>query len=127
VQATIQGAILIIFGIILTYFFGITGVILASIFSNVYRDIDLIVFVPRNITKLPIRSTLYRLVRIFCFMIIMGLPFIFIKINPTGYLSWFAVVGVVSIYAVFVTLLMGYIFDREEMLGVFKRLKRIKK
>src|SRR5699024_9171138 len=42
-QATIQGLILIVLGIVLTYKFGLIGVLVASIISNLYRLIDLLI------------------------------------------------------------------------------------
>lgn len=45
-QTTIQGGIAVLLGIILTPFLGIVGVLVASILSNLYRDIDLIFLFP---------------------------------------------------------------------------------
>ncbi|WP_226643044.1 hypothetical protein [Mesobacillus subterraneus] len=125
VQATIQGSILIIAGFILTYYFGILGVLIASILSNLYRDIDLIFFVPKNITNLPVKDSVYRIVRICSNMLIMSMPLLFIELNPTGYISWFATALLVGIYALLGTIIMGYLFDKSELLGSFNRMKRM--
>jgi len=112
VQTTIQGAIAVIGGIILALFFGIAGVLVGSILSNIYRDIDLLFFIPRNVTKLPVRKTAYRIIRIFMCMVVIWAPFFFIEINPSRYVSWFAIAGGIGLYAVLVVALSGFIFDR---------------
>ena len=53
IQTTIQGAIAVIVGAILVPYYGVVGVLMGSILSNIYRDIDLLYFIPRNLTKLP--------------------------------------------------------------------------
>ena len=49
-QNTIQALILLIFGLVLGYFWGIYGVLLASILSNGYRCVDLFIFIPKQVT-----------------------------------------------------------------------------
>ena len=64
VQSTIQGLIIIIFGVLLVPKFGIIGILIANILSNIYRDIDLMFFIPKNLTKLPVLNTLKRFIKI---------------------------------------------------------------
>jgi hypothetical protein len=122
-QTTIQGAIVVIVGTLFTPIFGITGVLIGSIFSNIYRDIDLLFFIPRNVTKLPVRKTAYRIIRILMCIIGIWIPFLFIELNPTGYISWLATAAVVGVYAVLVVALSGFIFDRDDMISIAKRMK----
>ena len=124
-QTTIQGLIVVIIGIILVPFFGIAGVLIGSILSNIYRDIDLLFFIPRNVTKLPVRKTAYRIIRIFLCIMITWIPFLFIKFNPTSYTSWFTTAAAVSMYAVLVVGIIGLIFDRNDMMNIAKRVKGI--
>ena len=62
---------------------------MGSVLSNLYRVIDLIIYIPKNVTKLPIRMTVIRVLRM---LILFGLsvaPFVFfITINVTNYLGW---------------------------------------
>jgi O-antigen/teichoic acid export membrane protein len=122
VQTTTQGAIAVIGGIILVPFFGIAGVLVGSIFSNIYRDIDLLFFIPRNVTKLPVRKTVYRIIRIFMCIAVIWIPFFFIELNPASYASWFATAIGVGIYAVFIVTLIGFIFDCDDMKSIAKRI-----
>ncbi|MBW9148513.1 hypothetical protein K2F40_05935 [Clostridium sp. CM028] len=122
-QTTIQGAIAVIIGIILVPFLGIAGVLIGSILSNIYRDVDLLFFIPRNVTKLPIRETAYRIIRIFVCTVVIWLPFLFIKLNPFSYISWFATATVIAIYACLVVALTGFIFERHALMSISKRIK----
>ena len=122
-QTTIQGAIVVIFGTLFTLLFGIMGVLIGSIFSNIYRDIDLLFFISRNVTKLPVRKTAYRIIRIFMCIISTWIPFLFIELHPTGYLFWLAIAAVTGVYAVFVVAVSGFIFDRDDMISIAKRIK----
>lgn len=53
-QSTIQVLLIVIPGMILTPILGIAGIILALMISNLYRDIDLILYIPKTVTKLPV-------------------------------------------------------------------------
>lgn len=122
IQTTIQGAIAVILGLILTPFIGIYGVLVASILSNTYRDIDLMFFIPRNLTKLPVRNTAKRVVRIFITILIICLPFKYIVINPSGYIQWIRDAIIVGIFACSIVLIISLLFDRDTLGGVFKRV-----
>ena len=60
--------------------------------------------------------------RIFMCMAVIWIPFLFIELNPTGYISWFATAAVVGVYAVLVVALSGFIFDCDDMKSTAKRI-----
>ncbi len=122
-QTTIQGLIVIIIGIILTPFLGIIGVIMGSIFSNLYRNIDLILFAPKYVTKLPLKQTLYRIVRLLISIIIIILPFLFLGINPQNIVSWMVYSVTIGCYGILVVIVVGLIFERSSMVKIINRLK----
>lgn len=121
-QTTIQGSIAVIVGIILAPRFGIAGILVGSILSNIYRDIDLIFFIPKNLTKLPIKDTALRIFKIFIGVLIVWFPFIFIHFEPTNFSTWFLYACCVGIYSVVVVGIIAFIFDRKEMMNVINRL-----
>jgi len=125
VQATIQGATTIILGAILAPSLGLAGILIGSIVSNLYRNIDLLFFVPHNITKLPVQDTFFRQCRIFIAATIIWAPFYFINVNPQSYLMWFVFVIIVGIYSVIVVVILGFIFDRIEMKNIYRRITSI--
>lgn len=59
-RTAIQSAILIIGSVVLGAFFGFYGVICGVIISNIYRSVDLYIYVSRRITHLPIRESFGR-------------------------------------------------------------------
>lgn len=64
-QTSIQAAILVVGGVIGGYFWGLAGIMAASCLSNLYRVIDLMFYIPHNVTKLPVHTTLLRYIRMF--------------------------------------------------------------
>lgn len=121
VQTTIQGLIAVVAEVILAQFWGLAGILVGAILSNLYRDIDLLFFIPRNVTRLPVRNTFYRIVRIFICGIIIIFPFKYITIHAVSYLYWIQSAILVSIYAALVVLLINVILDRKIFLSVMRR------
>jgi len=121
-QTTIQGLIAVVGGIALTPFLGIAGVLVGSILSNIYRDIDLLFFTPHHITKLPVRNTVFRWFRMIICLLVVGISAKFIQVKLDNYLSWmFYVIGS-GIYALIVVTLNGIIFDKADLKGIFQRM-----
>ncbi len=108
-QTTIQGAIVVVVGLILTPKFGLLGVLVGSIVSNLYRDFDLIVFVSRRITMLPLKQSIVRVLRIIVTTFILYVPFIFIKLNTSNYIEWFWKSAIVGLYVLIVVTFVSYI------------------
>ena len=127
IQTTIQGAIAVVIGIILTPFYGIKGVLIASILSNIYRDIDLFFFIPRNVTKLPIKNTVFRVMRLGISVFFIYLPFLFIKLTPRDYISWMLNALAIGVYAIVVILGMSLFFERDTLKAVYIRFFRMVK
>ena len=125
VQTTVQGLIAVVLGLALAPFIGIYGVLVASILSNIYRDIDLLFFIPRNLTRLPVIETAKRMFRVGINVVIIWIPFIYFDINPNGYQQWVLNAIIVGIYASVVVVVTSFIFDREAFKGSFNRVVRM--
>lgn len=90
-QTLAQALINIVVSVALAPSLGIIGVLLGSIASNLYRTIDLVIFIPRTLTKLPVMMTVKRLVRMFVLAAISVYPPMrFLSIEPSGYIGWLA-------------------------------------
>lgn len=126
-QVTIQGLIAVVIGIAMAPFYGLPGIMVGMLLSNIYRWIDLLFFIPRNVTKLPVRSTLLRQMRVFIAIIISCIPFFLIMnvpySNPSGYIEWVIYATMAGLFSVFVVLIIALLFDREELNNIKKRLK----
>ena len=126
-QNSIQAAIILVGGIILAPFLGLTGILIASCLSNLYRDIDLAIFIPRKVTKLPIKDTVKRMLLVIILSTIIYLPLAFININSDGYFQWIIQAIFITIYATIITVLINYIMDKNEFKIVLERVKNLVK
>ncbi|MDK2937284.1 MAG: hypothetical protein PWP62_2292 [Eubacteriaceae bacterium] len=128
IQTTIQGLIVVLGGILLAPFTGIVGVMIASIISNLYRDIDLLFFIPRKVTKLKITHSLWRILRMIGSLVIIFLiSQQCLEITPNNYFEWFIdslVVGIISLVTV---IIINLICERNAMQQVYWRLLRMVK
>lgn len=125
IQTTIQGMIAIIIGAVLTPFYGITGVLIGSILSNLYRDIDLLFFIPRRLTKLPVKNTALRIMRLAFSLLVIIIPSQFINFSINGYLQWVMFAMAVGIYSIIVIIIFGVLFERKAIRDVALRIRRI--
>lgn len=125
VQTTIQGAIAVVGGVVLAMFWGLPGILLGSILSNLYRDIDLMFFAPHMVTKLRVRKSFFRIIRIFITVTLIILPILYIKISPRSYLEWIINAVVIAIYALVVVVIINVIFDRKIFRDVINRVKLV--
>ena len=124
-QSTIQGLIIIVFGIALVPKFGIIGILLANIISNLYRDIDLMFFIPKNLTKLPVSNIAKRYIKI----IVLSLLIVFIgtsiRLHINSYFD-FAICGVIyCLIACTLVLIYDVLFDIKYMKKILNRFKII--
>jgi len=53
---------------------------------------------------------------------IIWIPFLFIGLNPTSYISWFGTAFLIGGYSVLVVVLSGFVFDRDDMISAAKRI-----
>lgn len=122
-QTTIQGVIMVILGCVFGYFWKIEGILVASIISNVYRDIDLIQFIPKHVTHLPIKNTLLRWIRsIACFVAVI-IIFNSVVISPNGYLQWIIWAIIVVAVSSAILLINALCFDRIILTRMVHRIK----
>ncbi len=126
VQVTIQGLIAVVGGVIFVQFWGLAGILVGSIFSNIYRDIDLLFYIPRKLTKLRVRDSFYRIVRVFVCFGLISLPFVqYIQIDCRNFLEWTYWAVVTAVYAFIVVIIINYLFDRPVFIDVVNRIKTV--
>lgn len=109
-QALTQALICIIGGIVACHFLGLYGILIGRICSNVYRDIDLLFFIPRQYRNLNIGTTFKKLLVNFgCFVLAIFLGELIPSAFVQSYLTWVAyacIVGIVCLTVVFVPQLL---------------------
>lgn len=127
IQTTVQGLIVVILGIPFTILWGLSGLVIASIFSNIYRNIELSFFIPKEITKWSFVKSFHLIfvsIFIFSFLSILGLTTI--DFTNTSTFGGFIILGflVVSIVSIIVLLINILIF-RKETLEIYVRIKNL--
>ncbi len=125
-QTTIQALIIIITGIVLIHYWGLNGMLLASILSNLYRDIDLMIFIPKYLTKLPVKSTAFKIIKLFILSSIIWFTSLAFNINPTNYFSFFGIAICIIIYSTIIVAVTTLIFDRDHITDFVNRIKLLK-
>lgn len=125
IQATIQALIILIGGVVLIPFLGLKGILIALIASNIYRDIDLVIFASKVITKIHVKYTIIRIFRLLISFVIITVPFIYIKLTPDNLIEWLLYAVLISIYALVITLISSYLFEKEELKNIINRTKRL--
>lgn len=125
VQSTIQGLIIIIFGVLLVPKYGLVGILIANILSNIYRDIDLMFFIPRKLTKLPIINTVKRFVKVALLTIIILIIGNKISININNYFDFFIAGIVYCLISGIIIISFDFIFDKNYLKSVIERIKII--
>lgn len=125
VQTSIQTVILIIGGIVLGYYFGIEGVVLGSCLSNIYRDIDLMFYVPTRISKTNPLDTLKKMLAACAIAVLTCAPYLLISPACTNWLTWLAQAAAVCIWGFVVTMTVCFVTQRPELMGLLRRLNII--
>lgn len=126
-QTTTQALILLILGIILGYMYGLEGILIASILSNFYRVIDFVYFVPKYVTKLPKKRTIFRIIGVFFINILIFLSIHYIDIKINTVYMWIIALVLVMIYSIFIIGVYIFIFERDIIKDVLNRLQSLKK
>ena len=105
VQITIQGLLEIICGIVFAKIFGLNGIILGAIISNLYRNIDFIFFAPKYLTHYSFSSSLQMWIRsILLIVIIPSITYFIPNSFITNYFTWLVYVLIIGMIVVIVTL-----------------------
>lgn len=126
-QTSLQGAIVIILGIFLGKFYGLYGILIAALLSNLYRDIDLIIFIPRYVTKLNPMKTVGRIVCIFVMTVIICLPTIFFDYTISDWIDWVLYLLLYIIYAAVIIWGLTYTFERKVLTDIMRRFTGLRR
>ncbi|MBQ7096325.1 MAG: hypothetical protein IJN80_07775 [Clostridia bacterium] len=122
-----QALIIILGGAALAPAFGLVGILIASCLSNLYRCIDLLIFVPHRITKLPIRLTLKRQLLSIFLCIVLSLLVSLIPFDQQGFIYWIGQAIVVTIVVGALTVAVNYLLDKDQLNFIMTRFKKLLK
>lgn len=124
-RVTIQAILIIVCGVALGIPFGLAGIMMGSCISNLYRTIDLLFFVPKNITKLNASASMFRMIRVLITILLIVIPSYIINVDLTIYLHWIVYAIIYGVYSIVIATVMVLLFDHKEFSALFNRLKGI--
>ncbi len=124
---TLQVLLGIVLGLGLGIAFGLPGIALGIVLSNLARVGIQLWFVPREITGLPARQTLLRMVRLIVTGAVICVPFLIWPLQPSRFVAWAGYAVLITLYAGLVTVLTAWLFDRQQMKAAFLRINGILK
>ncbi len=122
-RVTIQGIIILVFGVALGIPFGLPGIMIGSCLSNLYRTIDLLYFTPKYITHTTPWKSIIRMLVVIINLVLIALPSFIWKIHTTSYLFWAIYAIVYCIWALIVVTLTTLLTDRRNFFALLARLK----
>lgn len=127
IQSTIQGLIIIAFGFLLAPKYGIIGMMIANILSNLYRTIDLLFFIPRNLTKQSFAHTLFRQVKSIIYFILIYFTSVFVvsklNISINSYFNWIIIAIISLVIGLFIIFFSDLLVDRKMMNNIYQRMR----
>lgn len=122
IQTTIQATILVVMGTICGCFWGITGILVGAILSNIYRDIDLAVFIPKYLLHINPLRTILRILFVLNIAVLLYMPFYFYPINVKNIFEWCLYALIMLFYASIVTFIAAFIFENQTLKEIIKRI-----
>lgn len=124
-QNVIQCLILVIIGSIFGYYFGINGIVIASILSNIYTNINFAIMVPKYLLKISSKSTIFRIIIIILLFFSIVLISQHNKLIVYNFKEWIFISIIVSIIITIITLFVMFVFDRKTLLEICHRFVSI--
>lgn len=125
IQTTIQGLIIVVIGIPLTILYGLPGIIIASILSNLYRVIDLLIFIPKRLTKTPIINTLKKQIKIFIIGTLICIIGFNLPLKINNYFEWTFFATILMVISCIILFIYDRIFHNDNLKKLFLRIKMI--
>ena len=126
IPTTIQGTIELVGGIMLSLIWGLNGLILGSILSNLYRDIEFLFFSPKHLTHTSAVHTIRLwLVNTVIFVLAAILAFNFQCVEIRNFCEWVVYSAIICTICTFIILMVNVILFRELAKEALERFKQI--
>lgn len=124
---TLQVALGFSCGLVLGITMGLPGIALGIILSNLARVGIQLWFVPKHITGLKAKHTIWRMVRLVVTGAVICVPFLVWPLQPSRLALWFVDALWFTLYAGFVTVISAWLFDRQQLMAALLRIQGILK
>ncbi|MCP3941556.1 MAG: hypothetical protein GY710_08755 [Desulfobacteraceae bacterium] len=124
-RTTIQGSIALICCLVFVKPWGLHGIMVGMLLSNIYRCIDLIFFIPKHVTHLPPSHSIIRILRMVFLMACAMTASNFLDITPQSFIEWFLPAILISLAAGIIVLAINYLFEPQLFRNIIIRIELI--
>ncbi len=127
-QSMIQAAIVLFGGLLCGWYYGVIGVIVGSIMANLYRDVELAFFIPRNVIHIQPSETIKRMIVCCCILTFSYVPSLWIEIYVDSIIDLIVFSIVWILYALMLAYIILYYVERDfiKMINekIIRKIKR---
>ena len=121
-RSLIQALLIIIVGVPFTFKYGVVGILIGLLSSNIYRSVDLLFFIPKYVTKLSFMKTLKKWIVIAVNTLVVFVVFSLIEFPVNNYFSWAFLAAIVCIISAVINIITFHITCRLEVKSLFSRV-----
>lgn len=121
-QTAIQTVLILVSTIVLTWWLGLNGAMLALCIANLYMLVELLILSPKELVDMSIAKNVRQIIQIL--VIVFGVYGLSLAIGyqPTSYLAWVLYAFIVGVVSVIITVVAFLIFDHDDTVSVWKRM-----
>ncbi len=128
VQVTTQALLEVVFSLVLAHLIGLNGVILGSLISNIYRDVDFVFFAPKHLIKYRFSESLTMWLRNFALMaVVCFIGFLVPTSMVTNYIAWFIYAAIIALMAIGIVFGTNILFDHKKAAECLVRVRTMLK
>ena len=124
-QTSLQTVILIVGSVAFGMLWGVPGILLGCCLSNLYRDIDLMFFIPRRVTRTMPSETLGLMVAACVVCTCVAAPYFLLDPPCSSWLQWVLSGAVLLVWGFLVTAVVYRVVAPEQLRGLVARMSRL--
>lgn len=121
--AICEGSMTVVLSSVFVHFFGLTGVVMGSGIAQIWRCIDMITFVNREIIQISRTNTFRRLFRVIIMICLFGIVQYKRPITTVNYVQWVQYGILLSALAVCLVFIVSVVFERKTIGILFRFIK----
>ena len=125
VQTTVQTAILLVGSIVFGMLWGVPGILLGCCLSNLYRDVDLMLYIPRKVTRTEPSETLRLMLAACAVCTLVSVPYLVLNPPCGSWAQWVLSGAALLAWGCIVTVAIYRLVAPEQLSGLASRLGRM--